>query len=69
MYLICLIIDFKIKMTDYSGTPSVVTIKKDEHYNPTVDWVSDASHPEGWRRITYEDGKAVQGEGLYGISL
>ncbi|CAJ0542871.1 Ff.00g002950.m01.CDS01 [Fusarium sp. VM40] len=60
---------FKIKMTDYSGTPSVVTIKKDERYNPTVDWVTDASHAEGWRRITYEDGKAVQGEGLYGISL
>ncbi|KAM0551218.1 hypothetical protein ACHAPJ_008563 [Fusarium lateritium] len=60
---------FKIKKTDYLGSPSVGTIKKDERYFPTVEWIRDSSHPEGWKRITYEDGKAVQGEGLYGISL
>ncbi|KAF5022687.1 hypothetical protein F66182_5235 [Fusarium sp. NRRL 66182] len=60
---------FKIRMSDYSGSPSVVTIKKDERYFPTVEWIRDPSHSEGWKRITYEDGKAVQGEGLYGISL
>lgn len=60
---------FKIKMTDFSGTPSVVTIKKDERYFPTVDWIRDETQAEGWRRITYENGEAIQGEGLYGISL
>ncbi|KAF4445607.1 hypothetical protein F53441_10671 [Fusarium austroafricanum] len=60
---------FQIKMTDYSGTPSVVTIKKDERYFPTAEWVRDDSHPEGWKRITYENGEIIQGEGLYGFTL
>ncbi|KAM0350692.1 hypothetical protein ACHAPU_003184 [Fusarium lateritium] len=60
---------FKMKITDFDGSPSVVTIKKDERYFPTVEWIRDVSHPEGWKRITYEDGKVVQGEGLYGIGL
>lgn len=61
--------DFKIKMTDFSGTPSVVTIKKDERYFPTAEWVRDEAQTEGWKRITYENGEVKQGEGLYGISL
>ncbi|KAM5363203.1 hypothetical protein ACJA88_013641 [Fusarium oxysporum] len=60
---------FKIEITDYSGSPSVVAIKKDERYFPTVECVRDDMHAEGWRRITYENGEVVQGEGLYGISL
>ncbi|KAF4999359.1 hypothetical protein FGRMN_2500 [Fusarium graminum] len=60
---------FKMKITDYSGSPSVVTIKKNERYFPTVEWIRDASHAEGWKRITYEDGEVLQGEGLYGIAL
>ena len=61
--------DFKIKMTDYSGSPSVITIKKDERYFPTAEWVRDEAHAEGWKRITYENGEVIQGEGLYGILL
>lgn len=61
--------DFKIKLINYSGSPSVVTIKKDERYYPTAQWIRDDSHPEGWKRITYENGETVQGEGLYGIVL
>ncbi|KAJ4007590.1 hypothetical protein NW752_010255 [Fusarium irregulare] len=60
---------FKIKMTDYSGSPSVITIKKDERYFPTAEWVRDEAHAEGWKRITYENGEIIQGEGLYGILL
>ncbi|KAF4337780.1 serine protease [Fusarium beomiforme] len=60
---------FKIKMTDFAGTPSVVTIKKDERYWPTVEWLRDDSHVEGWKRVTYENGEVIQGEGLYGITL
>jgi hypothetical protein len=56
-------------MTDYSGSPSVITIKKDERYFPTAEWVRDEAHAEGWKRITYENGEVIQGEGLYGILL
>lgn len=61
--------DFKIKMMNYTGTPSVVTIKKDERYWPTVEWLRDETHIEGWKRVTYENGEVIQGEGLYGITL
>ncbi|KAI1042049.1 hypothetical protein LB505_007229 [Fusarium chuoi] len=60
---------FKIKMMNYTGTPSVVTIKKDERYWPTVEWLRDETHVEGWNRVTYENGEVIQGEGLYGITL
>ncbi|KAF5689883.1 serine protease [Fusarium denticulatum] len=60
---------FKIKMMNYTGTPSVVTIKKDERYWPTVEWLRDDTHVEGWKRVTYENGEVIQGEGLYGITL
>lgn len=62
-------VDFKIKMMNYTGTPSVVTIKKDERYWPTVEWLRDETHVEGWKRVTYENGEVIQGEGLYGITL
>ncbi|KAH6975596.1 trypsin-like cysteine/serine peptidase domain-containing protein [Ilyonectria destructans] len=60
---------FTVKAVDYSGAPFVATIKKDERYFPTVEWIQDASHAEGWKRITYEEGKAIQGEGIYGITF
>lgn len=56
-------------MTDFSGTPSVVTIKKEERYFPTADWIRDETQAEGWKRITYENKEVIQGEGLYGITL
>ncbi|RBQ72361.1 hypothetical protein FVER14953_20608 [Fusarium verticillioides] len=56
-------------MMNYTGTPSVVTIKKDERYWPTVEWLRDEAHVEGWKRVTYENGEVIQGEGLYGITL
>lgn len=61
--------DITVKAVDYSGAPFVATIKKDERYFPTVEWIQDASHAEGWKRITYEEGKAIQGEGIYGITF
>jgi hypothetical protein len=47
----------------------VATVKKNERYFPTVEWIADASRDEGWRRVTYDEGKAVQGEGIYGITF
>jgi hypothetical protein len=41
-------------------------MKKNEHYFPTMEWIKDPSDPCGWRRVTYEGGKLVQGEGNEG---
>ena len=41
-------------------------MKKNEHYFPTMEWIKDTSEECGWRRVTYEGGKQVQGEGTEG---
>jgi hypothetical protein len=33
-------------------------MKKNDHYFPTVDWIKDPNEPIGWKRITYDSGKA-----------
>jgi hypothetical protein len=43
-------------------------MKKNDHYFPTMEWLKDSSEASGWRRITYEGGKAVEGEGHEGIN-
>lgn len=48
--------------------PWVVTMKKNEHYFPTVEWIKDTAAPCGWRRVTYEGGgKAVEGVPAEGV--
>ena len=47
----------------FDNVPWVATMKKNEHYFPTVEFVKDDSVREGWRRVTYEDGKVKKGEG------
>jgi len=51
----------------FDSVPWVVTMKKNEHYFPTVEWVKDASEPCGWRRTTFEGGQAIDGEGQDGV--
>jgi hypothetical protein len=42
-------------------------MKKNEHYFPTMEWIKDTSDPCGWRRVTYEGGEVLQGEGHEGV--
>lgn len=51
----------------FDDQPWVVTMKKNEHYFPTVEWIKDGSAPCGWHRVTYESGKPVEGEPTDGI--
>ncbi|KAJ9158085.1 Trypsin-like serine protease [Coniochaeta hoffmannii] len=57
---------FRLKAVTFDSVPWVVTMKKNEHYFPTMEWLKDPSDPCGWRRVTYEGGKQVQGEGHEG---
>lgn len=58
---------FRLRALTFDNQPWVITMKKNEHYFPTMEWIKDGSEPCGWRRITYESGKAVEGEPTDGI--
>lgn len=53
----------------FDDVPLVITMKKCEHYFPTVEMIKDPSEPTGWRRITYENNKAIEGEGTDGFNV
>lgn len=56
----------------FDNVPWVVTMKKNDHYFPTSEWtkVKDGSAEDasGWKRVTYEQGKVVNGEGQEGVN-
>ena len=53
----------------FDSVPWVVTMKKNEHYFPTMEWAKDPAEASGWRRVTYDGGKVIQGEGTDGVVL
>lgn len=59
--------DFRLRAMTFDSVPWVVTMKKNEHYFPTMELIKDPSEPCGWRRITYEGGKVIEGEGPDGV--
>lgn len=61
--------DFRLKAMTFDNVPWVITMKKNDHYFPTMEWVKDPAESSSWKRITYEQGKAVKGEGHDGINL
>jgi len=60
---------FRLKLMTFDDVPWVITMKKNDHYFPTMEWVKDASEPSGWKRVTYEQGKMIEGEGHDGINV
>lgn len=46
----------------FDSVPWVVTMKKNDHYFPTVELIKDPSEECGWRRVTYEGGKVIEDE-------
>jgi hypothetical protein len=44
-------------------------MKKNDHYFPTMEWIKDPLESSGWRRVTYEQGKKVEGEGSEGVNV
>lgn len=62
-------IDFRLKAVTFDSVPWVITMKKNDHYFPTMEWIKDSREACGWRRVTYEGMKAVQGEAVDGVAL
>lgn len=54
---------FRMRVMTFDNQPWVATMKKNEHYFPTQEFVRDEAQREGWRRIVYEDGKTKVGAG------
>ncbi|KAK0701649.1 trypsin-like cysteine/serine peptidase domain-containing protein [Lasiosphaeria miniovina] len=58
---------FRLRAMTFDSVPWVVTMKKNEHYFPTMEWTKDPAEECGWRRVTYDGGKVIEGEGTDGI--
>lgn len=56
-----------MRAVTFDSVPWVVTMKKNEHYFPTMELVKDPSDPCGWRRATYEEGKISNGDATDGL--
>ncbi|KAI9703958.1 MAG: hypothetical protein M1820_005740 [Bogoriella megaspora] len=54
---------FRLKVVTFDDVKWVVTMKKCEHYFPTVEFIKDEQERCHWRKVTYEGGKEKQGEG------
>ncbi|RPB10887.1 trypsin-like serine protease [Morchella conica CCBAS932] len=55
---------FRLRVITFDNIPFVITIKKNEHYFPTMEFIKDPAEPCGWRRQTYEGTSAHAGTQL-----
>ena len=55
---------FRLRVMTFDNIPFVITIKKNEHYFPTMEFVKDESESCGWKRLTHEHGE--QGNKVHG---
>ena len=51
---------FRLRVCTFDNVPWVATMKKDEHYFPTMEYVKDASEPNGWKVRTFGEQGGVQ---------
>jgi S1-C subfamily serine protease len=45
---------FRVNVMTFDNVPWVATMKKNEHYFPTIEYIKDAAAPLGWRKIIHE---------------
>ena len=50
---------FRLRVSTFDNIPWVATMKKNEHYFPTVEYTKDSSEPNGWRVKTWADEDGV----------
>ncbi|EGP86655.1 Peptidase, trypsin-like protein [Zymoseptoria tritici IPO323] len=43
---------FRLKVMTFDNVPWVATLKRNEHYFPTVEFVKDEGEREGWRKVS-----------------
>ncbi|KAI9809227.1 MAG: hypothetical protein M1825_002518 [Sarcosagium campestre] len=52
---------FRLKAVTFDDVPGIVTMKKNDHYFPTIEFIKDANEACGWKRQTYEHGSPHKG--------
>ncbi|KAF2876722.1 Pro-apoptotic serine protease NMA111 [Massariosphaeria phaeospora] len=45
---------FRLKVMTFDNVPWVATMKKNEHYFPTIEFLKDSAEPLGWKKIIHE---------------
>ena len=45
---------FRLKVMTFDNIPWVATMKKNEHYFPTIEFIKDRSEELGWKRVVHE---------------
>ncbi|KAF5604993.1 pro-apoptotic serine protease [Fusarium pseudoanthophilum] len=58
---------FRLKAVTFDCVPWVITMKKNDHYFPTMEWIKDDKEACGWRRVTYEGNDVFKGEATDGV--
>ncbi len=46
---------FRLKVMTFDNVPWVATMKKNEHYFPTMEFTKDNNEPLGWKKILHEE--------------
>ncbi|KAF4126724.1 PDZ protein [Geosmithia morbida] len=60
---------FRMKAVTFDSVPWMITMKKNDHYFPTVEWIKDTEQSGRWRRITYEGKEVFDGEATDGVPV
>jgi pro-apoptotic serine protease NMA111 len=60
-------LDFRLKAVTFDSVPWVITMKKNDHYFPTMEWIKDPKESCGWRRVSYEGADVFEGEATDGV--
>ena len=50
---------FRLKVMTFDNVPWVATMKKNEHYFPTIEYLKDPSEPLGWKKTIHEMDEAT----------
>jgi len=56
-----------MKAVTFDSVPWMITMKKNDHYFPTMEWIKDSNEVCGWRRVTYEGKDVFEGEATDGV--
>ena len=58
-----------MKAVTFDSVPWMITMKKNDHYFPTMEWIKDDKEVCGWRRVTYEGTEVFEGEATDGVPV
>jgi hypothetical protein len=60
---------FRLKVITFDNVPWVATMKKNEHYFPTIEFRKDKEEVLGWKKIVHEYNEGGEKEGLVGEEM